>query len=1010
KYRNCTHLIAKKLCKSEKVLAACAAGKWILTQEYIINSAKSGRWLDETTYEWGYEIEKDTHYSPQMQSAPKRWRKELTRSGAPGAFHGWKVVLPVKEGDKRMASFRRILEAGKATICSSQNAEDNVTHIFINKNSFPMQNKECLSEAQYYPFQYLGDYLLENEIKNTEDAQANHFLTSEEADQIKTNMQLAEMKNAVIKHMYFAAVTYFLWTFIFHLFLLNFNGCTSSASQQSVSSSSAKMQANAALYSLLNIKALQKVPPDAERSSSVFYHPSVTLANKLKTASPLPPKCNAKRIRGKLCAIKIFRALKSTGINTCVIYSITCFSDMLCGNRRTREIKQLHGLWFYNVKNTNLSRGTCYILEGLVEENLFLDVITELAGGPKYSTPPVPILHSLLEQVLLGNADAVFCAKLSHVLYIVLQCDPPWKSPSMLKYYLDLLQCPVCKKGTWSLIEMLVRSCLYCKTICHAVSGREDEQKVAHKALLKFFFDLVKAEVEFLTKSLVEGTNSQHQQVMPQTVLLKTFWLGSETLVLFTKHINILADWVILSHREWSRKNDAFRCEIAYLLNAILGTVVEYWIISSLLLDRNMFHQIADGLAHYIAISCDDFLIGELETFICSIPSPWLQMFVAEAVFKKMCLQRNVTISREPLSLQKIVCSYLPALREVNMHETGKIDKAKKNKKKLGQRPCSESQRALQMLNGDKQNQVKVLPDLPDLNFNNCAPLAKKCRKKAKVEAPNTKENCYFLAEEVQFYRRNIKGETALHKACISNKVERLIQLLSSPGTDINARDYAGWTPLHEACNHGSTVCVHEILQRCPEVDLLSQVDGVTPLHDALSNGHVEIGKLLLQHGGPVLLQQRDSNGKLPLDYIESMPVKQELLNVVHPEENIERFYERTEKEFFSQQRELWLILFSKMLLNICSVYNLSSPFILTLREVACSNGFEVMARDISKMKNKFSADWLVDTYFRELETFQKLPQILQEISAIKAFFPGEQMKALLATLETMVEACWLFK
>lgn len=55
---------------------------------------------------------------------------------------------------------------------------------------------------------------------------------------------------------------------------------------------------------------------------------------------------------------------------------------------------------------------------------------------------------------------------------------------------------------------------------------------------------------------------------------------------------------------------------------------------------------------------------------------------------------------------------------------------------------------------------------------------------------------------------------------------------------------------LHEACNYGNTVCVQEILQRCPEVDLLTQVDGVTPLHDALSNGHVEIGKLLLQHGG----------------------------------------------------------------------------------------------------------------------------------------------------------------
>ncbi|KFP11783.1 Ankyrin repeat domain-containing protein 32, partial [Egretta garzetta] len=396
-----------------------------------------------------------------------------------------------------------------------------------------------------------------------------------------------------------------------------------------------------------------------------------------------------------------------------------------------------------------------------------------------------------------------------------------------------------------------------------------------------------------------------------------------------------------------------------------------------------------------------DFSICELKMLICSIPSLWLQMFVAEAVFKRMCLQRSITISTEPLSLQKIVFSYLPALREVGMRETRKTHKATKKEKIIGQRLCPESQRALQMLNGDKQNQVKVLPDLPDLIF----PLKRKLRAKAEVEASYTKENCYLLAEEVHFYRRNTKGETALHKACISNKVERLIQLLSSPGTDINVKDYAGWTPLHEACNHGSTVCVREILQRCPEVDLLSQVDGVTPLHDALSNGHVEIGKLLLQHGGPVLLQQRDSNGKLPLDCIESLPLKQELLNVVHPEENVENFYECTEQDFSRQQRELWLLLFNKMLLNFCSVYNLSSPFTLTLGEVACSNVLQVMAHGNSKMKKKISADWLVDTYFRELETFQKLPQFLQEMTENMSFFHGEQMKALLATLETMVEA-----
>ncbi|XP_066195405.1 SMC5-SMC6 complex localization factor protein 1 [Sylvia atricapilla] len=869
KYRNCTHLIAKKLCKSEKILAACAAGKWVLTKEYIINSAESGRWLDETTYEWGYEIERDTHYSPQMQSAPKRWREELTNSSAPGAFHRWKVVLLFKRGDKRMACIRRVLKAGKATICSSENAEHNITHVFFGDKISPLQNKKYLSEARQYPLYFIGHYLFQNEIKNPKDTQMKHFLIAQETDQVMSKMQLAEMKNVIIKHMYF----------------------------------------------------------------------TVTIKH---------------------------------------------------GSMQTDQLNKCNP----EVKRTDWSRGTWSILQGLVEEDLLHDAITELAAGQMCSAPPVQLLHPLLEYVLLGNTDPIFLAKLCHVFYLILHREPPWKSPSMLKYYLDLLQCPICKKGTWSLIEMLVRSCLYCKRACHTVtvSGKEDELRIVHKTLLKFVFDLLKDEVEFLTKSLLEGMDSQHQQVLPQTVLMKTFLHESGTAVLFTKHINILADWVILSHRELNGKNNDFRSEVAGLLNAILGTVVDYWIISGLLMDRNVFDEVRD-LAHYLAILCDDFSACQLKTFICAITSNWLQMFVAEAIFKQMCLQMNIAVSTEPLSLRKIVCSYSPALQEIGMRET-KIHKGKR--KKIGQQPCPESQKTLQMLNGDKQNQVKVLPDLPDSIIN-------RLRAKTEVQTAHTKES-YLLAEEV--YKRNIKGETALHKACKNNKVERLIQLLSLPGIDINVKDYAGWTPLHEACNHGSTVCVREILERCPEVDLLSQVDGVTPLHDALSNGHVEIGKLLLQHGGPVLLEQRNSHEKLPLDYVQSVMVKEELLNLVYPGESIENFYECREQEFCNQKKELCLFSFTKMLINFCSVYNLSTPLTVTLRAVACSNVLPVMVCESSEMKNTFSGDWLVDMYFKELETFEKLSEFLQEISESMLSFPGEQAKALLAVLETMVEAC----
>lgn len=54
--------------------------------------------------------------------------------------------------------------------------------------------------------------------------------------------------------------------------------------------------------------------------------------------------------------------------------------------------------------------------------------------------------------------------------------------------------------------------------------------------------------------------------------------------------------------------------------------------------------------------------------------------------------------------LQQVSC-YLPTL-QAEVCEKGK-------KKKIGQWPCSESQRALLMLSGDKQNQTKVLPDVP---------------------------------------------------------------------------------------------------------------------------------------------------------------------------------------------------------------------------------------------------------------------------------------------------------
>ncbi|MEQ2188558.1 hypothetical protein GOODEAATRI_016316, partial [Goodea atripinnis] len=50
--------------------------------------------------------------------------------------------------------------------------------------------------------------------------------------------------------------------------------------------------------------------------------------------------------------------------------------------------------------------------------------------------------------------------------------------------------------------------------------------------------------------------------------------------------------------------------------------------------------------------------------------------------------------------------------------------------------------------------------------------------------------------------KRNEKGETSLHRACIDGNLKQVLFLVEQ-GHPVNPRDYCGWTPLHEACNHG---------------------------------------------------------------------------------------------------------------------------------------------------------------------------------------------------------------
>ncbi|XP_045919625.1 tonsoku-like protein [Micropterus dolomieu] len=113
--------------------------------------------------------------------------------------------------------------------------------------------------------------------------------------------------------------------------------------------------------------------------------------------------------------------------------------------------------------------------------------------------------------------------------------------------------------------------------------------------------------------------------------------------------------------------------------------------------------------------------------------------------------------------------------------------------------------------------------------------------------------------------KRNEKGETTLHRACIDGNLKQ-VQYLVGQGHPVNPRDYCGWTPLHEACNHGHYDIVAVLLEHGANINDPGGplCEGVTPLHDALACGNLRVARLLVERGASVT--QCNSKGDNAMD------------------------------------------------------------------------------------------------------------------------------------------------
>jgi hypothetical protein len=99
----------------------------ILRKEYIEDSIKAGRFLDEAKYEWAPTSDMSTEQVA-MAMAPKRWRLQVQKERRM-AFEDWCVVLVVDSS--RREGLVRLLKAGGAKLYKTRSTWRQHLHVSL---------------------------------------------------------------------------------------------------------------------------------------------------------------------------------------------------------------------------------------------------------------------------------------------------------------------------------------------------------------------------------------------------------------------------------------------------------------------------------------------------------------------------------------------------------------------------------------------------------------------------------------------------------------------------------------------------------------------------------------------------------------------------------------------------------------------------------------------------------------------------------------------------------------
>jgi len=164
-------IVAKKICKSEKLVSGIASGKKIVSMNYIVKSMQCGKWQDDDLYEYGNPKAKrhvitQTDSERNIAEAAYRWRLKIQATDR-RPFEKWRVICFL---DPHVCPqyVRIIVSGGGYAVCGTDapvNFEGFTHAILANRNTMLYVNKEKLKklanmDIPFYSEQIIIEYLL----------------------------------------------------------------------------------------------------------------------------------------------------------------------------------------------------------------------------------------------------------------------------------------------------------------------------------------------------------------------------------------------------------------------------------------------------------------------------------------------------------------------------------------------------------------------------------------------------------------------------------------------------------------------------------------------------------------------------------------------------------------------------------------------------------------------------------------------------------------------------------